>query len=85
MVCSQSLKYHSLSLSLFHVHKKDHKFIQEEALVCELYGIYLIENKRVAEGVEQLQIAVKKYQQWGALKKSLDVIDFASEVLNTNS
>lgn len=64
---------------------RDHKFIQEEALACELYGIYFIENKRVAEGVEQLQTAVKKYQQWGALKKSLDVIEFAAEALGTNS
>ena len=82
MVYSQSLKYHSN----FHIYTyKDHKFIQEEALACELYGIYFIENKRVAEGVEQLQIAVKKYQQWGALKKSLDVIEFAAEALGTNS
>eukprot|EP00578_Thalassiosira_sp_NH16_P017378 CAMPEP_0181111258 /NCGR_PEP_ID=MMETSP1071-20121207/19174_1 /TAXON_ID=35127 /ORGANISM="Thalassiosira sp., Strain NH16" /LENGTH=596 /DNA_ID=CAMNT_0023195129 /DNA_START=1 /DNA_END=1791 /DNA_ORIENTATION=- len=53
----------------------DHKFIHEQALACELYGVFLVENKNFQGGMEQLQIALNKYTQWGALKKAMDVMD----------
>ncbi|KAL7533852.1 hypothetical protein ACHAXR_005484 [Thalassiosira sp. AJA248-18] len=45
---------------------REHKFIHEEALANELYGIFCIENKMTGKGIEQLHIAVDKYKQWGA-------------------
>jgi len=55
---------------------RNHKFIQEEALACELYGIYLVENRQFEKGMAQLQMAMNKYKQWGTLKKANDVVEF---------
>jgi len=43
-----------------------HKFIHEEALAAELYGIFLIENKCFDRGVEQLKTSLSNYAKWGA-------------------
>ena len=53
-----------------------HRFYNEEGLAYELYGIYLIENKMVVKGLEQLRHAQEKYQKWGATKKADDVEKF---------
>jgi hypothetical protein len=55
---------------------QEHKFVHEEALALELYGIYLVENKQREKGLNQLENAMTKYKQWGALKKSQNVNDF---------
>mmetsp|Transcript_40712 Transcript_40712/g.85233 ORF Transcript_40712/g.85233 Transcript_40712/m.85233 type:complete len:113 (+) Transcript_40712:156-494(+) len=54
----------------------EHKFFHEEALACELYGIYLIENKKLSKGMKQLKQALNKYKAWGATKKADSVKDF---------
>ena len=48
----------------------DHKFIHEEALACELYGIFCVENHMSKKGLKLLHIALDKYKQWGATKKA---------------
>lgn len=48
----------------------DHKFIHEEALACELYGMFCVENRWVNKGSKQLHIALEKYNEWGATKKA---------------
>jgi hypothetical protein len=53
----------------------NHRFYHEEALACEMYGIFLIENENIVKGIEQLQLAIDKYEQWGAMKKAADVQD----------
>mmetsp|Transcript_26892 Transcript_26892/g.57652 ORF Transcript_26892/g.57652 Transcript_26892/m.57652 type:complete len:1336 (+) Transcript_26892:116-4123(+) len=58
------------------VSAREHKFYHEEALACELYGIYLVENGNVLKGLDQLQLAIDKYKQWGATKKVDDVKNF---------
>jgi len=55
---------------------RDHKFINEEAMANELFGIYLVENKKVDRGIEQLEMSYKKYMQWGAFNKARDVEAF---------
>ena len=50
------------------VSAREHKFLHEEALAYELYGVFCMENKMVDKGVEQLNIALDKYRQWGAMK-----------------
>jgi len=65
-----------------------HKFIHEEALAYELYGIFCYENKMVDKGLKQLLLAVDKYRQWGAKKKVtevrflLELVDSADEIHN---
>jgi len=54
----------------------EHRLYHEEALACELYGVFLIETNNLATGIEQLQLAFDKYVQWGAEKKADDVKDF---------
>lgn len=52
---------------------REHKFYQEVALAHELYGIYLIETKNVAEGLEQLKLAIDHYLRVGSTKKAESV------------
>lgn len=61
----------------------DHRFFHEEALASELYGIYLVENKHIEKGLEQLQNAMDKYTQWGATKKSDMVKDALQRIRQT--
>ena len=51
----------------------EHKFIHEEALAYELYGIFCVENHMVDKASKQLHIAIDKYRKWGAMKKAEDV------------
>ena len=62
----------------------EHKFVHEEALAHELFGIYFVENKRIREGIEHLKIAYDKYMQWGAYQKTSDVKDFLELVAQVN-
>jgi hypothetical protein len=54
----------------------EHRFYHEEALACELYGIFLIETNQIVKGIEQLRLAIDMYFYWGAKKKAHDVEDF---------
>jgi len=47
----------------------EHKLIHEEALAYELYGMCCVENHWVVRGLENLQLALKTYEQWGARNK----------------
>eukprot|EP00581_Thalassiosira_minuscula_P001914 CAMPEP_0183748936 /NCGR_PEP_ID=MMETSP0737-20130205/68026_1 /TAXON_ID=385413 /ORGANISM="Thalassiosira miniscula, Strain CCMP1093" /LENGTH=1365 /DNA_ID=CAMNT_0025984679 /DNA_START=116 /DNA_END=4210 /DNA_ORIENTATION=+ len=55
---------------------REHKFYHEEGLGHELYGIYLIENEKIENGLSQLQLAIESYKKWGAIRKADDVKDF---------
>jgi len=64
----------------------EHKFIHEEALAYELYGIFCYENCLVDKGLKQLLMAIDRYKQWGAMKKVaevrflLELVDSADEI-----
>ena len=47
----------------------DHKFIHEEALANELFGIFCVETGDMERGIELLDKARELYKQWGAHKK----------------
>lgn len=51
----------------------EHGFHHEEALACELYGIFLIDTKNIVVGIEQLNLAIHRYMLWGAQNKVNDV------------
>mmetsp|Transcript_12564 Transcript_12564/g.27248 ORF Transcript_12564/g.27248 Transcript_12564/m.27248 type:complete len:1558 (+) Transcript_12564:111-4784(+) len=55
------------------VSAREHKFTHYEALAYELHGIYFVENKIIDKGRDQLQMALDKYKQWGAMKKANEV------------
>ena len=61
----------------------DHRFLNEEALAEELYGMFLIENKKVGKGLKRLQNATFKYRKWGANRKADDVEAFMNLVRQT--
>jgi len=54
----------------------EHKFVNEEALAHELFGIFLVENGMAERGMEQFKLAHAKYIQWGALKKAEKLMEF---------
>ncbi len=49
---------------------RDRRFVHEEALAYELYGIFRLENRMVGKGAKQLNAALEKYKRWGAMKKA---------------
>jgi len=51
----------------------DHKFINEEALACELFGIFCIEEGNLYKGNELLEKARELYEMWGAKKKARSI------------
>ena len=55
---------------------KDHKFMNEEAIANELFGIFCIENQIVDKGTKHLRIALDLYKQWGAMNKATDLEKF---------
>ena len=73
-----ALSYQSSILSA-----REHKFYHEEALACELFGVYLVETKQIAKGLEQLNNAMNKYRQLKAFKKADMVKEFIDDVKNS--
>lgn len=52
---------------------REHKFIHEEALAYELYGIFRIETGYLENGKELLRKAQSLYAEWGAMKHASQV------------
>jgi len=46
-----------------------YKWLSEEALAYELYGVFCFENQQALKGCELLRTAMEKFDQWGATKK----------------
>ena len=54
----------------------NHRFLHEEAMARELYGIYLVENKMAPRGIPQLEMALDNYKKWGAMRKADSLKEF---------
>lgn len=52
---------------------RDHKFIHEEALAKELFGIFCVETGNILKGGELMDQAHQLYTQWGAHKKAMSL------------
>ena len=52
---------------------KEHKFIHDEAMANELFGLFCIENKMDDKGTKHLCVALDLYKQWGAMNKAADL------------
>lgn len=59
---------------------RKHKFLHEEALSHELYGMFCIKNGRVKIGIEQLNTSRDRYAEWGAARKADQLQVFISQV-----
>ena len=58
----------------------EHRFWHEAGLGGELYGAFLLENKKRDEALEQLSIARDRYKQWGAMKKYNEVEEYIERI-----
>ena len=59
---------------------KDHKFMNEEAMANELFGVFCIQNQMIdEEGMKHLRIALDLYKQWGALNKAAVLEQFIKD------
>lgn len=57
-----------------------HKFINDEALACELAGYFYLSAGKTTESLEHFIWAHEKYTQWGACSKVNKIFDFIQEV-----
>jgi hypothetical protein len=53
-----------------------HRFINDEALACELAGYFYLGAGKTKESVEHFIWAHEKYTQWGACLKVNKIFDF---------
>lgn len=60
---------------------KAHKFINDEALACELAAKFYLETCNVMSSVEYFKLAHEKYIHWGALAKAERLIEYTKEKL----
>ena len=67
------------------VSAREHKFIPEQALAYELYGIFLANSQHIERGVDQIKLAHSKYMEWGAMRKVKHVEDLIKKLLTSLS
>eukprot|EP00956_Cyclotella_meneghiniana_P008824 scaffold12097_cov28-Cyclotella_meneghiniana.AAC.2 len=53
-----------------------HKYINDEALACELAGRFFLERDDLASSLEYLRLAHEKYSDWGAIGKGNQLVNF---------
>ena len=58
---------------------EEYNFINEQALACERYGLYLYEISSDSEGKDKLEKALSLYGSWGAGRKVQDVMALLQE------
>jgi len=61
---------------------KDHKFVHEEALACELAAYFYLEIGEVNNAAEYCLLAHERYQTWGAIGKCTSLFKFFDGTLN---
>uniref|UniRef100_A0A7S2KE53 Uncharacterized protein n=1 Tax=Skeletonema marinoi TaxID=267567 RepID=A0A7S2KE53_9STRA len=62
---------------------KDHKFINEEALACELAAYFYLELGQKDKALELFLLAHEKYHEWGAFGKCTSLYEFVSSSIGT--
>eukprot|EP00985_Skeletonema_marinoi_P001074 scaffold434_cov190-Skeletonema_marinoi.AAC.5 len=61
---------------------KEHKFVHEEALACELAGYFYVELRDTKKAMEHFLRAHKKYHEWGAFGKCESLYKFVEPILS---
>eukprot|EP00985_Skeletonema_marinoi_P004859 scaffold2110_cov96-Skeletonema_marinoi.AAC.2 len=61
---------------------KDHKFVHEEALACELAAYFYLEMGEINNAAEYCLLAHERYQTWGAIGKCTSLFKFFDGTLN---
>ncbi|KAL3796577.1 hypothetical protein HJC23_009708 [Cyclotella cryptica] len=62
-----------------------HKFVNDEALACELAGYFYLQVGMLAASREHLECAHEKYIKWGAMRKVYKIFDFLQQTFECNS
>lgn len=53
-----------------------HKYINDEALACELAGKFFLNTNKKTSSLEYLRLAHERYCEWGAVGKASQLFDF---------
>eukprot|EP00986_Skeletonema_menzelii_P007042 scaffold2704_cov162-Skeletonema_menzelii.AAC.2 len=61
---------------------KDHKFVHEEALACELAGYFSVEFRDTEKAIEYFLLAHEKYHEWGAFGKCDSLFKFVESSIS---
>eukprot|EP00985_Skeletonema_marinoi_P005513 scaffold2390_cov81-Skeletonema_marinoi.AAC.1 len=65
LCCKLSSRYYDAAI----LSAKEHKFVHEEALTCELAGHFMLESGEGRAAFPYFLLAQKKYGEWGAYAK----------------
>lgn len=60
---------------------KEHKFVHEEALACELAAHFYLELGETGRSLEYFLMAHERYHEWGACGKSNSIFEFVEAAL----
>jgi len=63
---------------------KEHKFINDEALACELAGYFAYETGEETAALDYLARAHENYNKWGAVAKSKNIYEFIQSIFQNN-
>ena len=58
------------------------RFVNDEALACELAGRFYLEIGDMVSSLEHFRVAHSKYSEWGALGKASRLFEFTSETFS---
>jgi tetratricopeptide (TPR) repeat protein len=58
---------------------RTHRFINEEALACELAGRFYLETGDLTTSMTHFRLAHEKYQTWGAIGKATQLFNYITE------
>lgn len=64
---------------------KSHKFINDEALACELAAKFYLATGNLRSSLEHFRLAHEKYHQWGALGKADRLFAYINETFSNVS
>eukprot|EP00985_Skeletonema_marinoi_P022094 scaffold13905_cov119-Skeletonema_marinoi.AAC.1 len=64
---------------------KEHKFVHEEALACELAGHFMLESGEGHAALPYFLLAQKKYHEWGAYAKEESLEKYMKEQFGTET
>jgi len=62
-----------------------HKYVNDEALACELAGKFFLNTDDKASSLEYLRLAHEKYCEWGAAGKASQLFDFITKKIGTGT
>jgi len=78
--CNKRLEEAKLSYDAAVSFSKKHKFVNDEALACELAGYFFLEIGERSRSLEYFIDAHEKYHEWGATAKATSVYKYVESI-----